>query len=81
MPHATPVVKDSDKCSVAETHLKDLNCIPKDQPYTKKGKTFTQFCQDKQEQGVFLNPACLATITSCDQMDCCTQSKNCIIAK
>jgi nitrous oxide reductase accessory protein NosL len=74
-PRPTPVVVDTDQCAAAEANLKAQHCIPVDQPYTKKGKSFTQFCQDKQAQGIFLNPACLAKVTSCDQVDACTGSK------
>ena len=76
-PHATPIVKDSNLCYNAEQNLQKLGCISKDKPFTSKGLSFTQFCQKKQDQGIFLNPACLATITSCNQMDCCTQTKVC----
>ena len=61
-PHATPVVTDTDKCQLAEIHLKELKCIPTDQPYTKKGKSFTQFCQETQANGIFINPKCLSDL-------------------
>jgi DNA transposition AAA+ family ATPase len=51
-----------------------LQCIPTNQPYTKKGKSFTQFCQEKQAQGISIEPKCLSTIVSCDQMDVCTHT-------
>ena len=74
-PRPTPVVTDTDQCEMAEANLKARQCIPTDRPYTKKGKSFTQFCKDKQEQGIFLNPKCLSQVTKCDQIDVCTNSK------
>lgn len=71
-PHPTPTVQDTDKCGAAEVNLKKLKCIPVDKPYTKKGKSFTQFCEETQAAGIFLNPKCLSEITACDQMDHCT---------
>ena len=75
-PQPTPVVKDTEWCQAAEINLQQLECIPDDQPYTKKGLTFTQFCEQKHEDGVFLNPKCLATEvtekTTCSYIDVCT---------
>ena len=73
-PQPVPVVKDSEFCQQAEVHLKELKCISSTQPYTKKGKSFTQFCQEKQDQGISIEPKCLSNITSCDQMDVCTHT-------
>jgi hypothetical protein len=82
-PHPTPVVIDTDQCGAAETNLHSLcNADPVKNSYccqvvapTKKGKSYTQFCQDKQLQGVFLNPKCVSSVTSCEQIDACTNSK------
>lgn len=41
---------------------------------TKKGKQFAQFCDEEQAKGVSVNPECLATITTCDDIDSCTKS-------
>lgn len=74
-----PVKADIDWCQKAEINLKNLNCIPTNGPYTKKGLTFTQFCIKKQNDGIYLNPKCLATQvtvkTGCSYMDVCTGSK------
>lgn len=74
-----PVTKDIDWCAKAEVNLKALKCIPVNEPYTKHGLTFTQFCAKKQSDGVDLNPKCLATQvtqqTGCSYMDVCTGSK------
>lgn len=82
-PHPTPVVTDTNMCVPAEEHLQELcKADPVKNSYcckvaapTKKGKTFTQFCIEKQNQGVFLNPRCLASVTSCDKINACTQSE------
>jgi len=78
-PHPTPVVTDTDWCEAAEVNLKSLGCIPSDKPYTKKGLSFTQFCQKKHDDGVFLNPKCLSNevtkVTGCEYVDVCTGTK------
>ncbi len=73
-PKPVEEVRDSAYCDLAETHLKQLKCIP-DGAFTKKGKSFSDFCQETQINGVFVNPKCLSEIVSCDQMDVCTNSK------
>ena len=82
-PHTTPVVKDTAMCSDADVHItqlcnadhiKNKYCCDVVAP-TKKGKSFTQFCTEKQNEGLFLNPSCLAQVTSCEQINVCTNSK------
>lgn len=84
-PHVTPVPIDSDvmMCAMAEQNLqklcdsnstKNAYCC-KVVKKTKKGKSYTQFCAEKQLEGIFLNPKCLSEIKSCDLIDKCTQSK------
>lgn len=74
-----PVKTDMEWCRKAEENLKNLKCIPVNEPYTKKGLTFTQFCIKEQNNGIFLNPKCLAIQvtqkTGCGYMDVCTGSK------
>lgn len=69
-----PVNEGVEYCKAAETHLKELNCIPKDKPYTLKGKSFTEFCEETMKNGINLSPHCLSQINSCDQMNVCVQS-------
>lgn len=78
-----PIAGDSNMCPTADKHLsmlceqdpiKNKYCCEVDSP-TKKGKSFTQFCVEKQHQGVSLNPGCLSQIVSCQQIDICTNSK------
>jgi len=74
-PHPTPIVTDSAFCKPAEVHLKELNCIPNDKPYTKRGKQYEQFCMETQENGIFLNPKCISEIKTCEEVDICTGTK------
>lgn len=82
-PHPTPEVADTALCPNADEHLTQLcQADPVKNKYccqvvapTKKGKNFTQFCIEKQNEGLFLNPRCLSTVTSCDQIDVCTKTK------
>jgi hypothetical protein len=67
-----PVTDGVEYCALAETHLKQLGCIPKDGPYTNKGKSFTQFCQETMGYGINIAPHCLSRINSCDQINRCT---------
>ena len=82
-PGSAVATSDSSYCSVADTHMaqlckadpvKNAYCCQVDAA-TKKGLTYTDFCTKKQAQGVSLNPKCLAEITSCDQINACTNSK------
>lgn len=68
------ITKDVQYCQPAEMNLKELGCIDKYTPYTKKGKSFSQFCIDKQNSGIFLNPKCLSNIRYCYEQDACTGS-------
>lgn len=79
----TPVTGDSNMCAVASAHLSQLceqdpvknkYCCDVNAP-TLKVKTFTQFCIEKQYQGVALNPGCIANVVYCEQIDICTNSK------
>lgn len=35
----------------------------------------TKFCIDTQDNGVWLNPGCVSSVTSCDQIDACVVRK------
>lgn len=70
-----PVITNLEYCQAAEDHLKALGCIPKDKPYTLKGKQFHEFCQETMQNGIDLNPKCLYTITACNQMNACVQGQ------
>lgn len=81
-PRPTPIVTDTEMCKPAQLHLEELcaqeskvnaYCCRVVKP-TLKGKTYTQFCEEKQSQGVFLNPRCVSNVSTCDQIDACTNS-------
>ena len=82
-PRPTPIPTDTNMCESAQQHLDQMcKADPSGNAYccavvasTKKGKTFTQFCQDKQNDGVALNPKCLSEVKSCGEIDSCTGSK------
>lgn len=57
----------SEWCDKAEENLRALGC-PEGEP-TKKGKRFADVCRETQENGIGLNPKCLAEIKSCDVID------------
>jgi hypothetical protein len=61
------VVNDSLYCAPAEENLKRLGC-PEGQP-TKKGKTFTEVCQNASNNFIWFNPKCLASINSCSEIE------------
>jgi len=52
------------ECGVGQT------CSPKGQCIAP----CVTFCRDTEEQGVWLDPGCVATITACDQIDDCPMS-------
>lgn len=70
-----PIIDTNGDCKTAETHLKQLGCIPKNIPYTVKGKSFEQFCTETMLNGINLNPGCLSNITACNQMNSCVQRR------
>jgi hypothetical protein len=81
VPPPAPPVPTTD-CEKAQARLSEL-CLAdaKTNQYccevvapTKKGKQFSQFCDEEQAKGVSVNPECLATITNCDDIDSCTKS-------
>ena len=75
----TPKPVGSQYCGSAERHMTDLCRIsPNENMYccqtvalTKKGKTFTQFCEETQSAGISLGPECLSKIISCSEIDKC----------
>lgn len=82
-PGPAPAVVDTEFCNKAEQNLSELCYKDREENAyccaivapTKKHKSFTQFCEDKQNQGVFLNPRCLAAINTCYDLDKCTRSE------
>lgn len=72
-PHPTPIVNDTNFCDAAQTNLLKLNCSL-GQP-TAKGKSFGDFCRETQNNGIEIDPKCLAGITDCEQIQACTPNK------
>lgn len=64
-----------DACISAEKNLKKIGCISESKPFTKKGKSFQDFCVEMLDKKVEIHPECLEKITSCEDMDVCTNSK------
>lgn len=64
---------DMGYCAEAEKNLLKLDC--KEGKPTKRGKTFYQFCQETESNGIFLNAQCLTKITNCNQINECTGSE------
>ncbi len=61
---------DTNKCEAACANLRSLGC-PEGQPL-EDGTTCEKFCKDTQEAGHPLNPTCISTISSCDEITVCT---------
>jgi hypothetical protein len=68
-PGQIPAPADNDVCVTAEANLK-IACPAVAAP-TKKGKTFAQWCVETQDNGINMNPKCLARAKSCDDADRC----------
>jgi hypothetical protein len=72
-----PLVNQS--CSLAEKSLTDKCKADSEKNFyccqvvslTKKGKSFTQFCEETQNAGIALNPECIANIINCSDVDKC----------
>lgn len=66
-----PAPPDTDKCAAACANMTKLKCDLAEPITMPGGNTVTceQFCRDTQNQGVPLNPTCVATVTSCADVD------------
>jgi hypothetical protein len=71
-PTPTPVPTDTNLCDAAESNLVKLGC-DEGRP-TKGGMRFGDVCRELQNAGIGINPSCLASITTCEQIDDCTRS-------
>lgn len=69
-PRPTPIVVDSEYCQAAQENLQKLKCP--EGATLPNGDTFKKFCETTQKAGIFINPHCLSTITSCSLVDQCT---------
>lgn len=71
------VITDTEHCGPACTHLMELGC-PEGFPIsvaTGDGGTrqasCVEYCKNTQDQGIWLNPSCVETITTCSQIEDC----------
>jgi hypothetical protein len=70
-PPTPPTPTDTNKCPEACANLKKLHC-PEAEPIKMSdgsASTCEQFCRDTQSQGVYLNPACVANVTTCGEVE------------
>ncbi len=75
-PLPTPIVKDTNMCPAAEENLKVV-CplfVKPNKTMKENNETFKDFCERKHDSGIWLNPVCLSTATSCEEADKCTNS-------
>lgn len=76
-PHPAVLPTDSDKCAMAEAQLLKLQCRDSRGELlggpNKHGVDFTSRCKAIQAQGVPLNPTCISTSTSCQEVDRCLE--------
>jgi len=67
-------VHDTEYCAAAEFNLNkpyfQENC-PTLGARTKKGKSFTDFCIETQNNGIYLHPRCLAEARTCEAARAC----------
>jgi hypothetical protein len=66
-----PVPPNTEQCVDACANLKKLKCPEAEPIKMSDGSAVTceQFCRDTQGQGVYLNPACVATVTTCGEVE------------
>lgn len=64
---------DSDMCPAACNRMAELKC-PEAQPLAD-GTDCVTFCLRTQSAGHSLNPTCLATIDSCEQIEKCSVNR------
>lgn len=65
---------DTDKCPAACERLRALGC-EEGEPLSD-GTTCEKFCLDTQKAGHSLNPSCVMTISTCDEVETkCAQNR------
>lgn len=80
-PRPNPKVVDSNLCESAGKNLETRGCIPDATHFTKRGLSFKEFCENTQNEQIWLNPKCLSEIQPKDMAECrdmidvCTYSK------
>ena len=71
--HVVSEPEDTDNCPAACQNLRALGCS-EGQPLPD-GTSCERFCVETQINGMPLNPTCIMQITSCDEVDVCTQAR------
>lgn len=68
---APPTPPNSDRCVNACSHLTLLKCPEAEPIKLADGSVVTceQFCRETQQQGVWLNPACVETVKTCAEVE------------
>lgn len=61
--------EDTDQCPAACERLRELGC--EEGSPLEDGTTCEQFCIDTQESGHALNPTCVKSINSCEEIESC----------
>jgi len=66
-----PVPPDTEQCVNACANLTKLKCPEADPIKMSDGSVVTceQFCRETQGQGVYLNPACVAGVKTCGEVE------------
>jgi len=74
----TPVPRDTDACGEAGKNIEALQCLdPRGDPMwtNRNGEKFEETCRKLQEEGgIFLDPKCIASATTCEQITACPPS-------
>lgn len=71
-PNPAPVIPTgTESCPGACSRMRTLKCDTAEDITMKDGSHMTceDFCVSMQELGVWLNPACVATVTSCEDVE------------
>ena len=58
---------DASKCVPARENLEKIGC--KDKLFLKDGTYFEVFCVDFLSKGIPINPTCLATVETCEEIN------------
>ena len=87
-PKAPHPVTDTDKCPDAEKNLLKLGCTDSRGELlggpNKSGISFTQRCQEAHTNKLWMNPVCLAGLTTCGtknkEVDACLQPLDSVVS-
>lgn len=66
-----PIFDDENVCVTAS---KTIDKVCPKLSFTPAGKPFDQFCREKMQQGVPMNPSCIVNASSCEEANRCLGS-------